>query len=220
MSVDPETAPHRHQLGNATYHFCSAGCASKFETEPDRYLNPPDSDPAVLQPAMGTLPEPAERSVWTCPMHPQVRRPGPGSCPICGMALEPAAPTLEEGPNLELIDMARRFWVSTALSLPLLVLAMGHELFGWTLLPTRASTLVQLGLATPVVLWGGWPTVAGAGRAKPEWARHSGGSNILYCDGHAKWANQMAMDYDPACATMDPVLAGKIPIHPDDNRLQ
>ena len=157
MSVDPETAPHRHQLGNATYHFCSAGCASKFETEPDRYLNPPDSDPAVLQPAMGTLPEPAERSVWTCPMHPQVRRPGPGSCPICGMALEPAAPTLEEGPNLELIDMARRFWVSTALSLPLLVLAMGHELFGWTLLPTRASTLVQLGLATPVVLWGGRP---------------------------------------------------------------
>jgi prepilin-type N-terminal cleavage/methylation domain-containing protein/prepilin-type processing-associated H-X9-DG protein len=72
----------------------------------------------------------------------------------------------------------------------------------------------------PGDFWGGWPTAAGAGRAKPEWARHSGGSNILYCDGHAKWANQMAMDYDPARATMDPVLAGKIPIHPDDNRLQ
>ena len=157
MMVDPSTTPHRRVLGEATYHFCSAGCAGRFEADPDRYLNPPDRDPAVLQPAMGTLPEPADGALWTCPMHPQVRRAGPGSCPICGMALEPAAPTLEEGPNLELIDMTRRFWVSAALSVPLLVLAMGHELFGWTLLPARASTLVQLGLATPVVLWGGWP---------------------------------------------------------------
>ena len=106
---------------------------------------------------MDALPEPAGGAAWTCPMHPQVRRAGPGSCPICGMALEPAAPTLEEGPNLELIDMTRRFWLSAALSLPLLALAMGHELLGWTLLPARASMLVQLGLATPVVLWGGWP---------------------------------------------------------------
>ncbi|MGF3024149.1 heavy metal translocating P-type ATPase [Methylobacterium aquaticum] len=157
MMVDPDTTSHRRTLGDATYHFCSAGCASKFETDPDRYLNPPDRDPAVLEPAMDALPEPAEGAAWTCPMHPQVRRAGPGSCPICGMALEPAAPTLEEGPNLELIDMTRRFWLSAALSLPLLALAMGHELLGWTLLPARASMLVQLGLATPVVLWGGWP---------------------------------------------------------------
>src|SRR5260221_818425 len=106
--------------------------------------------------------EAAEGSVWPCPMHPQVRRPGPGSCPICGMALEPAAPSLEEGPNPELADMTRRFWVGVALSIPLLALAMGGEVFGWTPLPGRASILVQLALATPVVLWGGWPVfVAG-----------------------------------------------------------
>ena len=157
MMVDPSTTAHRRDLGGATYHFCSAGCAGKFAADPDRYLNPPDQDPAVQQPALGSLAEAAEGAVWTCPMHPQVRRPRPGSCPICGMSLEPAAPTPEEGPNLELIDMTRRFWVSAALSIPLLALAMGHELLGWTLLPARTSTLVQLGLATPVVLWGGWP---------------------------------------------------------------
>jgi len=157
MMVDPSTTPHRRALSEATYHFCSAGCASKFEADPERYLNPPDQDPAIQQPALGSLAEAAEGAVWTCPMHPQVRRPSPGSCPICGMALEPAAPTLEEGPNLELIDMTRRFWVSAALSVPLLVLAMGHELLGWTLLQGRTSTLVQLSLATPVVFWGGWP---------------------------------------------------------------
>jgi P-type Cu+ transporter len=101
--------------------------------------------------------EAAEGPVWTCPMHPQVRRPGPGSCPICGMALEPAAPSLEEGPNPELADMTRRFWAGVALSIPLLALATGGDVLGWTPLPGRASTLVQLALATPVVLWGGWP---------------------------------------------------------------
>ncbi|WP_344700363.1 copper-translocating P-type ATPase [Sphingomonas limnosediminicola] len=96
-------------------------------------------------------------SVWTCPMHPQVRRNGPGQCPICGMALEPLEPTLDEGPNPELVDMTRRFWVSAALSVPLLVLAMGSELFGWEPLPMRVSMWAQLALSTPVVLWGGWP---------------------------------------------------------------
>ena len=90
-------------------------------------------------------------------MHPQIRRNGPGQCPICGMALEPLEPTLDEGPNPELLDMTRRFWVSAALSVPLVVLAMGSELFGWEPLSMRASMWVQLSLATPVVLWGGWP---------------------------------------------------------------
>jgi len=89
-------------------------------------------------------------------MHPQIRQPEPGNCPICGMALEPVEPMLEEGVNLELIDMSRRFWVCAALSAPLVVLAMGGELFGWQPLPMRTSTWVQLALATPVVLWGGW----------------------------------------------------------------
>src|SRR6266404_5366917 len=86
--------------------------------------------------------EAAEGSVWTCPMHPQVRRPGPGSCPICGMTLEPVAPSLAEGPNPELADMTRRFWAGVALSIPLLALAMGSEVFGWAPLPGRVSTLV------------------------------------------------------------------------------
>ena len=90
-------------------------------------------------------------------MHPQIRRNGPGQCPICGMALEPLEPTLDDAPNPELVDMTRRFWVSAALSVPLVVLAMSSELFGWEPLSMRASMWVQLALATPVVLWGGWP---------------------------------------------------------------
>ena len=83
--------------------------------------------------------EVATGTIWTCPMHPEIRRDGPGQCPICGMALEPLEPTLEEGPNPELIDMSRRFWISAFLSLPLAVLTFGAELFGWEPLPVRTS---------------------------------------------------------------------------------
>ena len=99
----------------------------------------------------------AEGTIWTCPMHPQIRRDGPGQCPICGMALEPLEPSLDEGPNPELIDMSRRFWVSALLSVPLVLLTLGAELTGWQPLPMGQSMLLQLALATPVVLWGGWP---------------------------------------------------------------
>ena len=157
MMVDPSSTPHRHQLGDATYHFCSERCRAKFAADPDGYLNPPAEDPAVLHPSMGTLPQAAEGTVWTCPMHPEVRRPGPDSCPICGMALEPLEPTLEEGANPELIDFTRRLWVAAILSLPLLALTMGAELFGLQLLPPGVSPLAQLAIATPVVLWAGWP---------------------------------------------------------------
>ncbi len=155
--VDPAATPHRHVIGSSTYHFCRQACLDKFAADPDPYLNPPQQDPAVLHPAMGSLPQAAEGTVWTCPMHPEVRRPGPDSCPICGMALEPLEPTLEEGANPELIDFTRRLWVAGTLSVPLLILAMGMELFGWHLLPPRISVLTQLALATPVVLWAGWP---------------------------------------------------------------
>jgi Cu+-exporting ATPase len=90
-------------------------------------------------------------------MHPQIRRDHPGDCPICGMTLEPLEPTLQEEANPELKDMSRRFWVSAGLSVPLVLLAMGPELFGWSPLPMRSSVLAQLALATPVVLWAGWP---------------------------------------------------------------
>ena len=157
MKVDTRTAKHRYELGGTSYYFCSARCLEKFKADPDRYLNPSEHDAAVAAPAMGALPEAGEGTIWTCPMHPEIRSNGPGTCPICGMALEPLEPSLEEEANPELIDMSRRFWFSAALSLPLVILAMGSELFGWHLLPMRVSVWVQLALATPVVLWGGWP---------------------------------------------------------------
>ena len=148
MAVDTRTARFRHEIADATYYFCSQGCLDKFRADPDRYLNPAAGAPADDAPP-GT--------VWTCPMHPQIRRSGPGSCPICGMALEPLEPTEEEGPNPELIDMSRRFWVSTVLTAPIVFLVVAAELFGFEPLPMRESMWVQMALATPVVLWGGWP---------------------------------------------------------------
>ena len=157
MKVDARTADHHHRLGDSDYYFCSARCLDKFKANPDQYLNPPSHDQALSALARGALAEAAAGMIWTCPMHPEIRRDGPGQCPICGMALEPLEPTLEEGPNPELIDMSRRFWISAVLSLPLVVLTFGAELFGWEPLPIRTSMWVQLALATPVVLWGGWP---------------------------------------------------------------
>ena len=150
MEVDTRNAAHKLRLGDTTYYFCSSRCLEKFRGDPDRYLNPSGAGSAAP-------PQAAEGSIWTCPMHPEIRRNGPGQCPICGMALEPLEPSLEDGPNPELIDMSRRFWISAALSLPLVVLAMGMELFGWRILPMRAAQWAQFVLATPVVLWGGWP---------------------------------------------------------------
>lgn len=151
MNVDMLSAKHQAVHDGTSYYFCSAGCLAKFQADPDRYLNPPPEVSAADVP---------EGTIWTCPMHPEIRRDRPGQCPICGMALEPLEPNLEEGPNPELIDMSRRFWISAALSVPLLALAMGAELFGWEPLSMRASMWVQLALATPVVLWGGWPFFA------------------------------------------------------------
>ena len=148
MNVDTRTAKFRYQVGDGTYYFCSAGCLDKFRADPDRYLNPEETASSADAP---------EGTIWTCPMHPQIRRDAPGSCPICGMALEPLEPTAEEQANPELIDMSRRFWVSAALTLPILILVMSAEIFGIELLPMRASVWLQLVLASPVVLWGGWP---------------------------------------------------------------
>jgi Cu+-exporting ATPase len=157
MNVDTRNAEHRFEFAGTPYYFCSARCLEKFRADPDRYLNPPEHDPAVTSPAMGALPEAGQGTVWTCPMHPEIRRDAPGQCPICGMALEPLEPTLDEGPNPELVDMSRRFWGSVALSLPMVILTFGAEVLGWEPLPMWMSVWVQLALATPVVLWGGWP---------------------------------------------------------------
>ena len=150
MMVDPHTAKHRAEHNGHPYYFCSAGCRAKFVADPERYL-----EPMVASAKAEPVPE---GTIYTCPMHPEIRQVGPGSCPICGMALEPVLVSAEAGPNHELIDMTRRFWIGLALSLPVVALEMGGHLTGLDrLVPRQTSNWVQLILATPVVLWAGWP---------------------------------------------------------------
>ena len=147
MDVDPHTAKHRAEHQGHPYYFCSAGCNAKFEANPAQYL---ESHVAPAQVPVG--------AIYTCPMHPQIRRAGPGSCPICGMALEPELVTRDATPNPELSDMTRRFRVALALAVPVFVLEMGGHLTSLNhLIGHRVSGWVQFALATPVVLWAGWP---------------------------------------------------------------
>jgi Cu+-exporting ATPase len=148
MTVDPATSKHRFEHHGETFHFCSAGCRTKFAADPAKYL------------AKEKAPEPElpAGTIYTCPMHPEIRQVGPGSCPICGMALEPEVASLDTGPNPELADMTRRFWIGGALALPAVVLEMGGHLAGphnW--IDPTLSNWIQLVFATPVVLWAGWP---------------------------------------------------------------
>ncbi len=144
MTVDPAKSPHRHSHAQKTYHFCSAGCRGKFAADPGKYLHGVTAEPAAE----------TKNTIYTCPMHPEVRQIGPGACPICGMALEPEAGGADDGG--ELADMTRRLWISTLLALPVVALDMaGH--FGLWHLPGHISAYAELALATPVVLWGGWP---------------------------------------------------------------
>jgi P-type Cu+ transporter len=142
MNVDPAKTRHRSTREGREYSFCSAGCRNKFVADPGKYLDKQAPPPAP------------EGAIYTCPMHPEVRQVGPGACPICGMALEPEAGGEDDGG--ELADMTRRLWVSAGLAAPIVVLDMGAH-FGLAPLPHQATGFVELVLATPVVLWGGWP---------------------------------------------------------------
>jgi len=147
MSVDVATSRHRFDDRGETFHFCSAGCQTKFAANPEQYLD--ETAPKAAVP---------EGTIYTCPMHPQIRQVAPGSCPICGMALEPEVASLDAPPNPELTDMTRRFWVGLVLSLPAVVLEMGGHLVGghgWV--DQSLSNWIQLVFATPVVVWAGWP---------------------------------------------------------------
>ncbi|MFC1458329.1 heavy metal translocating P-type ATPase [Microvirga arabica] len=149
MMVDPHQTTHRAQYEGKPYHFCSSGCQSKFMAEPAKYVEPATARKAEAVP---------EGTIYTCPMHPQIRQAGPGSCPICGMALEPVLATAETGPSHELVDMTRRFWIGLALSLPVVALEMGGHLTGLGhYISQQTSNWIQMLLATPVVLWAGWP---------------------------------------------------------------
>lgn len=149
MDVDPHTAQHKAEHGGRTYYFCCSGCRTKFAADPEKYLS-------GRKEAAAPLPEGTE---YTCPMHPEIRQIGPGSCPICGMALEPVTVSLDSGPNPELADMTRRFWIGLVLTIPVFVLEMGAHLIPALhhLVSPATSAWIQLALATPVVLWAGWP---------------------------------------------------------------
>jgi Cu+-exporting ATPase len=165
MTVDPATAAGSFEYGGQTYYFCSTHCVAKFKSDPQKFLNPSQT-PIAIQPISISRTKPAAPSDqsevdYTCPMHPEISQKGPGSCPICGMALEPKTVSLEhDEPNPELVEMTRRFWVCVVLAFPLLVVGMSDLLPGdplASLLSMRTIQLIELVLATPVVLWGGWP---------------------------------------------------------------
>jgi Cu+-exporting ATPase len=154
MKVVPERAAGSQDHAGRTYYFCCRGCLERFKADPERYLQKSQSPSTLVQ--LGSL-QPLERVqlpppatgddvMYTCPMHPQIRQQGPGACPICGMALEPEMVTETEAPNPELVDMTRRFWIAAVLSIPVLIFGM-QETQRW----------MQFALATPVVLWAGWP---------------------------------------------------------------
>ncbi len=145
MSVDPGTAKHSAEHQGQTYYFCSNGCKTKFAADPEKYLKPREPEPVI------------EGAIYTCPMHPEIRQVGPGSCPICGMALEPEIATADTGPNPELIDMTRRFWIGLVLTVPVFVLEMGAHVAGTHWVDPTLSSYIQFAFATPVVLWAGWP---------------------------------------------------------------
>jgi P-type Cu+ transporter len=148
MSVDPHKAKHKAEHGGRTYYFCSAGCRTKFLANPAHYL---------ADKKLPTEPVP-EGTLYTCPMHPEIQQVGPGACPICGMALEPMLVTADSGPNPELADMMRRFWIGLAFALPVFILEMGsHIAGGHGFLDQQLSNWTQLLLTAPVVLWAGWP---------------------------------------------------------------
>lgn len=184
MQVNPDQVPHKSEYKGTAYFFCCAGCKTKFDANAERYLNPPQPgpkapalkaveytcpmDPEVRQMGPGACPKcgmglepvtfqpPATRVEYTCPMHPEIARSEPGACPICGMALERREVTGEES-NAELSDMKRRFAVSAALTIPLLAFMLRDLGPGWQFLSSAAAEWLQFALATPIVIWGGWP---------------------------------------------------------------
>ena len=186
MSVDPATTTHVATHDGAHHYFCSAGCLTKFEAHPARYMS---DAPRPTEPV-------PEGAIWTCPMHPEVQQAGPGSCPICGMALEPMTPTLSDGPSPEYADMKRRFGIGLILALPVVALEMGGHLTGLRhYLDGNIGNLVQMVLATPVVIWAGWPFFE-RGLASIK-SRHLNMFTLIAMGTGVAWAYSMAATLAP-----------------------
>ena len=147
MLVDPHTATHQAEYRGVRYYFCSGRCRERFEAEPAKYVTSEASKPASHP----------ESAIYTCPMHPEIRQVGPGSCPICGMALEPVVAGTETGANPELTDMTRRFWIGLLLTLPVFGLETSAHVLNIHVLAAQVRNWVELFFATPVVFWSGWP---------------------------------------------------------------
>lgn len=146
MDVNPRTAKHMAGHEGRTFYFCAERCRTKFLADPNAYLGARTPAPVI------------EGAIYTCPMHPEIRQVGPGSCPICGMALEPEEVSADTGPNPELADMSRRMWIAVVLALPVVALEMGGHVLGLThAVSQQQSNWLQLMLATPVVFWAGYP---------------------------------------------------------------
>ena len=164
MKVKRETAKHRFEYRGQEYLFCCARCRERFQADPQSFLNKPKPSEAQHAAPMKASPNKAEGAasgmVYTCPMDPEVRQIGPGTCPICGMALEPEQVSLDQGPDPELIDMKRRFWIALPLTLPVFVLEMGRHFGVMEFVPPSWSNWISLLLSTPVVLWAGAPFFA------------------------------------------------------------
>ncbi|HZN07725.1 MAG TPA: heavy metal translocating P-type ATPase [Pyrinomonadaceae bacterium] len=153
MTVDPAKAAGSFEYQGKTYYFCSSHCLHRFREDPERFIAKPESPPPAKVET-----KPGQK--YTCPMHPEIVRDGPGSCPICGMALEPVTVSLEDEENPELVDMTRRFWVCLVLTIPVFAIGMSDLIPGQPLQHRVSPSVLgwlQLVLATPVVLWGGWP---------------------------------------------------------------
>ncbi len=159
MTIDPKTARFKTSHGGHDVFFCSERCQGKFVANPAAYVEAGAATKAAHAAAPNAAPT-VNAAEYTCPMHPDIVRSAPGACPICGMALEPKVATLDDQPDAELVDMSRRFYVTSALALPVFLLAMGEMVFGTTMtnvFSARALVLIQFALATPAVVWGGWP---------------------------------------------------------------
>jgi P-type Cu+ transporter len=179
MTVDPATAAAEYDHGGTKYYFCAVRCKERFAADPDTFLSAAGTlgrtgttkshehtrKESASSQAKSQIPNPNSQIEYTCPMHPEIVQIGPGSCPICGMALEPKEISLDDSPDPEYIDMKRRFWIALPLTIPVFVLAMSEMFVDFnSLVPSwphgraaRVSLWVQFLLATPVVLWAGWP---------------------------------------------------------------